>query len=334
MKPLVSILIPAYNSEKWISETINSALCQTWPNKEIIVVNDGSTDNTFRIVKKFESNIVKVISQKNKGACVARNTALEYSQGDYIQWLDADDLLHPDKISEQIKVVESENNPRVLLTSSFGTFFFRTQGAKFQSNSLWQDLAPVEWMMTKFNEKVWMNPATWLVSRELSNSAGPWDNRLTLNDDGEYICRIVSASEKVKFVPEAKCYYRIGHLSSLSSDLKRSDQRLQSQFLSIILQNRCLLNIEDSERTRSACIKHLQIEYIDFYPENHELVAKANDFVNELGGTLFPPPLKWKYKILQIIFGWSIAKHVSFVLPKSKMLIKKYFDKLMSFMSI
>jgi glycosyltransferase involved in cell wall biosynthesis len=332
MKPLVSILIPAYNSEKWISDTINSALRQKWPNKEIIIVNDGSTDNTFRIAIKFESNIVKVISQENMGACVSRNKALKYSQGDYIQWLDADDLLHPDKISEQLKVAESEKNPRVLFTSSFGTFFFQTQKAKFQPNSLWQDLAPVEWMMTKFNEKVWMNPVTWLVSRKLTELAGPWDNKLTLNDDGEYICRVVSASEKVKFVPEAKCYYRIGNINSLSSDLKRSDQRFQSQLLSIVKQNKCLINMENSERTRSSCIKHLQGDYIDFFPERHDLVKKANEFAKGIGGILDVPDLKWKYKIIQKTIGWGMAKRALFVLPKVKMLIRKYCEKYIAFM--
>ena len=93
MSPLVSILIPAYNAERWIAETIGSALGQTWPRKEIIVVNDGSTDQTLSVVQKFASKTVSVVTQENKGVCAARNKAYELCQGDYIQWLDADDLL-------------------------------------------------------------------------------------------------------------------------------------------------------------------------------------------------------------------------------------------------
>ena len=100
--PLISILIPAYNAEKWIGETIRSALSQTWPNKEIIIVESGSTDNTLRVARQFESPIVKVLSQPNEGASSARNTAFSVSQGEYIQWLDADDLLAPDKIARQM----------------------------------------------------------------------------------------------------------------------------------------------------------------------------------------------------------------------------------------
>src|SRR5262245_17269465 len=93
--PLVSILIPAFNSERWIQESIVSALGQSWPNKEVIVVDDGSSDTTYEVAQAFESRGVKLISQPNRGAAAARNTAYAHSSGDYIQWLDADDILHP-----------------------------------------------------------------------------------------------------------------------------------------------------------------------------------------------------------------------------------------------
>ena len=104
MAPLISILIPAYNAEKWIAETLESALAQTWPNKEVIVVDDGSTDRTLLIARQFESPWVKVLSQPNQGASSARNVAFGLSQGDYIQWLDADDVLAPDKLAQQMEV--------------------------------------------------------------------------------------------------------------------------------------------------------------------------------------------------------------------------------------
>ena len=94
MTPLVSILIPAYNAEHWIADTIESALAQSWQHKEIVVVDDGSRDRTLAIARRYASSRqVKVISQSNSGACAARNNAFANCQGDYIQWLDADDLL-------------------------------------------------------------------------------------------------------------------------------------------------------------------------------------------------------------------------------------------------
>lgn len=92
MKPLVSILIACYNSEKWLAETLDSALAQTWKDLEIIIVDDGSTDNSLSVAKSFESSTVKVIYQKNKGQSAAENKALQEAQGDFIQYLDADDF--------------------------------------------------------------------------------------------------------------------------------------------------------------------------------------------------------------------------------------------------
>src|SRR5262249_13271987 len=102
IKPLVSILIPAFNAQEWIADTIRSALAQTWPKKEIIVVDDGSRDQTLSIAKQFVSKEVSVVAKGNEGAAATRNKAYSLSQGDYIQWLDADDLLAPDKIERQL----------------------------------------------------------------------------------------------------------------------------------------------------------------------------------------------------------------------------------------
>src|SRR5256885_493355 len=209
MKPLVSILIPAYNAGPWIGDTIKSALNQTWPRKEIIVVDDGSRDETVAIARQFTSNDVTVISQENQGASAARNKALQLCQGDYIQWLDADDLLAPDKIERQMAALRESDSKRVLLSSAWAFFNYRTQCARFIPTSLWQDLSPAEWLRHKLHENLHMQTATWLTSRELAEAAGPWDTRLHFDDDGEYFCRVLLASEGTRFVPESKVFYRI-----------------------------------------------------------------------------------------------------------------------------
>ena len=85
MKPLVSILIPAYNAEDWIAYTLQSAIAQTWQRKEIIVVDDGSTDRTAEVARRFASKEVTVVSTENQALSAAVNHALRLSQGDYIQ---------------------------------------------------------------------------------------------------------------------------------------------------------------------------------------------------------------------------------------------------------
>jgi glycosyltransferase involved in cell wall biosynthesis len=79
-EPFVSILIPAYNAEKWLSDTIRSAVTQTWRRKEIIVVDDGSIDQTREIARRFASDGVRVIAQQNQGAAAARNKAFSLSR--------------------------------------------------------------------------------------------------------------------------------------------------------------------------------------------------------------------------------------------------------------
>jgi len=101
MKPLVSILIPAFNAEETIAATIQSAISQSWHPKEIIVVDDGSTDKTAQVARSFGSRI-KFVSASNQGASAARNRAFSLCSGDYIQWLDADDELQQDKIERQL----------------------------------------------------------------------------------------------------------------------------------------------------------------------------------------------------------------------------------------
>ena len=206
MKPLVSILIPAYNSEEWIAETLRSAISQTWPRKEIIVVDDGSSDRTAEVARRFASKEVSVVTQENGGAAAARNRALQLSQGDYIQWLDADDLLAPDKIEKQLAALGDAANKRILLSAPWAYFSYRTNRARFVPNSLHQDLSPVEWLLRKMGENLHMQNATWLVSRELAQAAGPWDTSLDYDQDGEYFSRVLLASEGTRFVPKLKCF--------------------------------------------------------------------------------------------------------------------------------
>src|SRR5260221_5780929 len=200
MKPLVSILIPAYNAEEWIADTLRSAVSQTWPRKEIIVVDDGSTDQTAATASRFASNGVRVITVKNQGAAAARNHALQLSQGNYIQWLDADDLLAPDKIERQLAALGEVEDKRGLLSSPWAYFNYRPERAHFVPTSLWHDLSPVEWLLRKMGENLHMQTATWLTSRELAEAAGPWDTRLISDDDGEYYCRALLASNGTRFV--------------------------------------------------------------------------------------------------------------------------------------
>lgn len=327
MSQLVSVLIPLFNAEKWLRETVESVLAQTWPNKEIIIVDDGSIDSSLQIAKQYESKMVKVVSQNNQGAPAARNKAFEHAQGDYIQWLDADDLLAPDKIERQIRAVESEGGWKTLLTASWAKFYYRYHKAKFKPDSLWQDLSPVEWLIIKFNENTFMNPATWLMSHRLAELSGPWDKRLIKDQDGEYICRVIARSEAVKFVPEARCYYRKSNPRSVSKDL--SEKACESIFLAISLSIGYLRSLQDNDRTKAACLQLLQDNMGSFYPDHVNVLKKANDLAGQLGGRLVPPTLSWRYSLARKVLGATLAKKTKRTTGILRLLIAWNFDKLM-----
>jgi glycosyltransferase involved in cell wall biosynthesis len=317
MEPKVSILIPAYNAERWISEAIESALAQTWTCKEIIVVDDGSTDHTLQVAKQFQARNVRVVTQPNQGASTARNTAFASCQGDYIQWLDADDILEKDKVEQQIRALTSCLSPRTLLSGAWASFMYRKQKARFSPSPLWTDLTPTEWLVRKMGQNLQMQTDNWLVSRELSEAAGPWDPRLWRDNDGEYFCRVIRASDGIAFVPEAKSYYRSAGFNSISY-IAGSNKKLDSLFLSTKLHVTYLLSLENSARTRRACVNYLQAKAFQFYPNRYDIIGQIRQLISELDGEYYEPILSWKYNWIMKLFGWTVARRVQVGLPRLK----------------
>lgn len=328
MKPLVSILIPAYNAEPWIADTIRSALRQTWPRKEIIVVDDGSKDKTLAVAQPFAGAEVTVVTQKNAGASAARNKAFSLCKGDYIQWLDADDLLGADKISRQMEVVEKCTDKKMLFSSEWGRFMFRPRRAQFEFTPLCADQSPLEWLLHKLGKNLHMQPATWLVSRELTELAGPWDTRLSLDDDGEYFCRVILASRGLRFVPGAKSYYRMSGLGSLSN-VDQSDKKLESLWLSMQLHVGYLRSLEDSARTRAACVTYLGNWLGYFYPMRPDIVTQAKQLAATLGSKLDLPGVRPKYRWIEKICGRQTANRAQVLLPNLKTTTLRAWDRIM-----
>ncbi len=307
MKPLVSILIPCHNATPWLVETLKSALAQTWFHKEIIVVDDGSTDYSLKIAQSFESYGVKVISQLNKGASAARNRALRESRGDFIQYLDADDLLAPNKIEHQVGLLEDSNSDCVA-TGEWARFYNSPTEANFIPEPVWNDMSPVEWLICSWLGGGMMHPAAWLVPRSIANRAGFWNESLSLNDDGEYFCRVVLASKGVKFCPGAKSYYRSGISNSLSS--LKSYAAQESVLRSIELCTNYLLARENTQRTRHACATVFQRFIYSVYSDMPDLIQKAEVSVKSLGGSNLKLSGSTLFQFLSNTVGWKRAKRI------------------------
>ncbi len=114
VKELVSIIMPAYNAERYIDEAVQSVLAQTWKNWELIIVNDGSTDGTQTYLDGLIESRIRVVHQQNKGVSAARNTALDLVCGKYVTFLDADDVLLKKSIEVRIKYLQKHKNVDVV----------------------------------------------------------------------------------------------------------------------------------------------------------------------------------------------------------------------------
>jgi glycosyltransferase involved in cell wall biosynthesis len=324
---LVSILIPAYNAEQWLAETIRSAMAQTWPRTEIIVVDDGSRDGTLAVAKAFESSRVKVVTQPNMGAPAARNKAFALAQGTYIQWLDADDLLDPRKIRVQMDAAREIADPRVLLSGPFGTFYYRPEKAVFTPTSLWRELTPIEYFLARFRDNVFFQTGAWLVSRELSEAAGLWTDYDSPDDDGEYFCRVAMKSARISFVDGARIYYRVGNYGALNK--ARSDRAQTALFGSKVKCIKYLLSMEDSERSRAACVQLLQDWLPELLPHRPDLVAEAKRLAGDMGGHLAEPVLKWKYRPVEWLCGREAAMRATRILPRLRGGAARRWDRLL-----
>jgi len=328
MQPLVSILIPAYNAENWIAESLQSAIDQTWQRKEIIVVDDGSTDRTAEIARQFSSKQLKVVSTANRGLSAAVNHAFRLCQGDYIQELDSDDLISPDKIERQLAALRPGDSKRILLSSPWAHFYHRPRRARFVRTSLWQDLSPVEWLLRKLGENLHTQNATWLVSRELAEAAGPWDENLQYDQDGEYFCRVLMVSEGTRFIEEARVFYRVSSSKRISY-IGASDKKRGSLLRSMKLHIGYLRSLEESERVRKACLAYLQTWSDQFYPDRPDMFAELQAIAQDLQGRVEPPSLRWKYAWMKPVFGTKTARWAQRVLPETKSWISRRWDKVM-----
>lgn len=304
MTPTVSIIVPCYNAAAWLPATLESALGQTHPAIEIIVVDDGSRDGSPEVARRYEARGVRVIEQPNQGASAARNHGLRLARGEYIQFLDADDLLAPDKIALQLQTLATA--PSCIAAGAWGRFEDDPAKARFVPEENWRDSEPVEWLTLNFAGRGMMQPGAWLTPRALIEQAGPWDERLTLNDDGEYFCRVLLASRGIKFCGAARTYYRSNLSGSLSRG--RSKKAWRSAFLSHELCTRALIAHEDSARTRTACADLFQRLAFAMYPDCPELVARCEAEVARFGGSREVPGGGRSFQMLMRMFGWKAAR--------------------------
>lgn len=227
MNALVSVVIPCYNAERWVGEAIQSCLDQTYQPIEVIVVDDGSTDQSKQIVLAAGRNVkvaVRLIECGHKGASAARNRGLAAAAGEYVQFLDADDLMSPRKIELQVAVTTHIREavpcgPWRWLRHSDGHWIAEHLGKHMDCTG---DLV-YQWLQGHF-----FAVHCFLWPRKTIVDLGGWDESLSGCQDGDLFIRAALKGVKVCFVPESVVYYRTGH-SRDSVSARRDLDSLESR---------------------------------------------------------------------------------------------------------
>jgi glycosyltransferase involved in cell wall biosynthesis len=197
----VTIAIPAYNAELWLRDTLNSALAQSFPAHEIIVVDDGSQDRTGEVARSFGDK-VRCIRQANQGVSAARNTAIREATGDWIAFLDSDDLIVSEKLERQVALIEA--NPGLVVVYSAFSYLYpdgtTQQMPAFPAADLWPAL----------RYRTPILPSTSLIRRSAFEEVGGFRTDYHYGEDWELWFRLVRRYTAKAFqdIPERLTLYR------------------------------------------------------------------------------------------------------------------------------
>jgi len=312
-KPLVSIVIPAYNAERFIAETLDSVVNQTWPNIEAFVIDDGSKDKTVEIALTYESDKLKVLVQKNQGACVARNKGLSLSKGKYIQYLDADDVLSIDKIEKQISVLEE--NEGYLGVSTSVHFMdgedYLAMSPREESSWIHNTDDPVDFLVRLYGgygERWMVQTSAWLTPKSITDKIGSWDETLLLDQDGEYFARAVLASKGIRISGGINYYRRFISGGNISSKYNKK-ANLESALHALNCKSKYLGKRTDSSAYRQAMATLYQEIAINAYPMYADIVDICQKKIKETGKKPSTPVMGGKIiEITKEILGWKAAK--------------------------
>ncbi|TYQ29324.1 glycosyltransferase [Pseudanabaena sp. UWO311] len=204
MTELVSIIIPCYNAEKWIAECIDSALSQTYSPIEIIVVDDGSTDRSLSIIKKY-GNKIRWVSYENGGASAARNRGIQISKGKYIQFIDADDYISPIKVKDQVEFLKVSGKDIV-----YGDWCHQVYNddntIKSSSYITNQSSDDMTYYVISNNT---IHSGSCLCKREVIERISGFDESIRIAEDYDFFVRLALSGAKFTYLQGRNYFYRI-----------------------------------------------------------------------------------------------------------------------------
>lgn len=307
----VSIIIPNFNNSSFLNDCLDSAINQGFDVvEEIIIVDDNSTDNSMEILKSYKNlfpNKIFIYKNPKNGVQSARNFGFRKSKGAYIQWLDSDDVLSPNKIKKQLNLLINENY-KVISFCDWVYFKNNIQNVIPKTTKKFDScMNPQSLILDLWTSGSMVQTACWLTHRDLCEDQH-WDTRWIKNQDGIYFFDILLRCEKVLFCGETLVYYRKPISQNISS--QNSFESLTSLLESYSYFHK-ILEIKDSIKIR----KSLAFNYARFiyyiFPKHNKLRKLAIKKMNNLGVYKFPSIGGLRFRILKTIFGFYLATLMS-----------------------
>ena len=205
-KGLVSIIVPAYNRAKEIVTTLDTIVAQTYNNCEVIVVDDGSSDNTSDVVLDYISNYkgsfdITLVKEENKGLAAARNFGFSHSNGEYILFFDSDDFMLPERVGKQVRCIVEQN------ADCCAAAFFRQKNGKIvKTEELYIDNknSLINQILNFYKYGKGLRPSSqcWMFTRKMFVELGGYDERLRSNQDIDFGFRIALSGKKIAVLNE------------------------------------------------------------------------------------------------------------------------------------
>ncbi len=306
MSARVSVVIPCFNAARWLGATIASVRAQTHRSLEIVAVDDGSTDGTAALLDSLAGPDLRILPQPNRGQAAALNAGLVVARGDFIQYLDADDLIEPRKIELQLARLMEPGE--AIASCEWGRFRDDPGEARFEPDACWRDQDARAWLACNWSSGGGMMlPALWLLPRAVVERAGPWNEALTLNIDMEYFVRALQAAGQVRFAKGARCQYRSGLAGSMSG--RRDSTAWTSYFQSIELSRAHLGEPLEEPLRRGLSLVWQRFAHAAF-PYEPGLAEEAVRRARTLHAVRLPPEGGWRFRAAARVLGWRLARRL------------------------
>lgn len=311
--PLISVIIPVYNGEKTINETIQSVLKQTLSDLEIIVIDDGSQDRTLEIVKSIQDRRIQAFSYRNAGVSSSRNRGFYHARAEFISFLDADDLWLPDKLESQFKALQE--NPQAALAYSWTDYI--------DESGQW--LHPGDRITVKGEayERILLgnfleSGSNALIRREAFSRVRGFDESLVGPEEWDLFIRIAAAGDLFVAVEKAQILYRVS-ASSISANFSRQEE----QCLKVI--NRAFSTAPESllylkSRSIANLYQYLMFKHLEGSVVRKKALSAARCYWQAVRNE--PALLRRRSRLMAIVF-LKIVAGIIFPPAQARILLKR-----------